>query len=966
MERYPYYQAGRRSSPPLANPARATVPAGVGYGSMYGGEIHVMPTSRHESSHSRGHSTSHRPTVAVPTTTTKYTVRTDPVNRSSSVREVSRSRRSSTMDSAHKRPIIVMTDGTSADRSARSPTRDPYRSSEENQYYKVTQPASSMASRSHTRSSYSGHDHAPYSATLDNDELARLRDRQDVRLPNRSHRHSETKYSQPPARHSTSSVGYGAEGYEYTKPSDLARYDLEHDRPPRRRRESFDREYHRPSVSVASDLSRTYEPSRRGPPPTSRGLDKLNRSAAAGIYDPPEVRMPSIPPGVPAAPLAEARPGRSSTLGVPESAGPRERRSSSRQRPASMYQETLPRSSHHDDYYVARENDLVQRELRDRRTEYYPNDHSAGSHSFSDRVGSRGFGLRVEGSEFDEPRREAEYRDYGDRRSKRDSRHGSDSRDYKRRSDEDLEPPSRDDRLVIDETRPPRESRTRVDEPRDRKADKDAVPVDDADEPKRLRDKVAAGIGIAATAIGIGASGKEKEEKDDKKDKDERDSKEPPRRHKEAVDDRRRHSDEVDPPAALPEKERHKPRRRDHDENDRPELDIVEPPRPRPGRDSPESDLETRERDRRRRDAEARLTGEAVEARGSSSSEEGKPRTRIRRKRASDAFRPNDPADLMDIKAKLAAMEESSKTEAESAYKGSKPSKRVSDSRTVARAASPDGERRAPASPTKRGSQNSDLGLAPPPEDDVRGRELALATPEEKQVRVVSPPRDSDERKPLKGILKAPSSKFPEEANPIREGVAPHKDDKTKADVPPGARWTKISRKLVNPEALTIGKERFEVRDDFVIVLRVLSKEEIQGYTTATAQIREMRTQDHEDRKKDRSHRHRRDRGDDDDDVRDRDREKDREREREKDKERERERDRDRDRERERERDRDRGERDRDRERERERDRDRHRRHRYSDEEDEVPRSLEYHGHHHRSHRERDRERDREPIPADA
>lgn len=94
---------------------------------------------------------------------------------------------------------------------------------------------------------------------------------------------------------------------------------------------------------------------------------------------------------------------------------------------------------------------------------------------------------------------------------------------------------------------------------------------------------------------------------------------------------------------------------------------------------------------------------------------------------------------------------------------------------------------------------------------------------------------------PKKGILKSPTDHFPEGPNPVREGVAPHRDDRTKRDVPPGARWTKISRKLVNPEALTIGKERFEVRDDFVFVLRVLSKEEIEAYTSATSQLRKRR-----------------------------------------------------------------------------------------------------------------------------
>ncbi|KAI0532832.1 hypothetical protein GGR58DRAFT_488844 [Xylaria digitata] len=103
------------------------------------------------------------------------------------------------------------------------------------------------------------------------------------------------------------------------------------------------------------------------------------------------------------------------------------------------------------------------------------------------------------------------------------------------------------------------------------------------------------------------------------------------------------------------------------------------------------------------------------------------------------------------------------------------------------------------------------------------------------RVRFVSPQRDENK---IRGILKNPTPKFPEESIFYREGVAPHKDDQTKKDVPPGARWTKISRKRVNPEALTIRKERFEVRGDHVIVLRVLSREEIEAYATATAEIR--------------------------------------------------------------------------------------------------------------------------------
>lgn len=59
-----------------------------------------------------------------------------------------------------------------------------------------------------------------------------------------------------------------------------------------------------------------------------------------------------------------------------------------------------------------------------------------------------------------------------------------------------------------------------------------------------------------------------------------------------------------------------------------------------------------------------------------------------------------------------------------------------------------------------------------------------------------------------------------------------------KKGIPPGARWTKIDRRLVNPEALEKANERFEERQDFVIVLRVLTKEEIQKLADRTREIR--------------------------------------------------------------------------------------------------------------------------------
>jgi hypothetical protein len=108
-----------------------------------------------------------------------------------------------------------------------------------------------------------------------------------------------------------------------------------------------------------------------------------------------------------------------------------------------------------------------------------------------------------------------------------------------------------------------------------------------------------------------------------------------------------------------------------------------------------------------------------------------------------------------------------------------------------------------------------------------------------KSVQIVEPSREPIV--PVKGILRRPTAKFPEDPEPIREGVAPHKDALKGKDIPVGARWTRIDRRLVNPEALEQAKERFEERMDCVIVLRVLTKEEIQKLADRTKKIRESR-----------------------------------------------------------------------------------------------------------------------------
>ncbi|KAK5082634.1 hypothetical protein LTR05_006514 [Lithohypha guttulata] len=93
----------------------------------------------------------------------------------------------------------------------------------------------------------------------------------------------------------------------------------------------------------------------------------------------------------------------------------------------------------------------------------------------------------------------------------------------------------------------------------------------------------------------------------------------------------------------------------------------------------------------------------------------------------------------------------------------------------------------------------------------------------------------------LKGSLKTPCTvHFPEDPYPTREGVAPFKQVSDE-DIPIGARWTKISREWVNPEALERARERFEETEDYVIVYRVLLRHEIDRLADVTREIRRRR-----------------------------------------------------------------------------------------------------------------------------
>src|SRR5690606_24889293 len=149
--------------------------------------------------------------------------------------------------------------------------------------------------------------------------------------------------------HATIDIG---DQYGYTKPGELAQYDLDHSRSSsvsgrhHRRHESFDH-YARPNIyynperrGFSIETNRSHDQGKsvdthRGPPPTTRGLDKLNRHST--MYEvPPAAPVPPPPSGVAAA-------------------VPRERRGSNRHtRPVSLYQEAPPRPSQTDDFYRPR------------------------------------------------------------------------------------------------------------------------------------------------------------------------------------------------------------------------------------------------------------------------------------------------------------------------------------------------------------------------------------------------------------------------------------------------------------------------------------------------------------------------------------------------------------------------------------------------------------------------------------
>ncbi|GAP88057.1 putative zinc finger protein dhhc domain-containing protein [Rosellinia necatrix] len=902
--------AGRKS--PTFNPARASMPVNIGYNLPYTGELHPVPhavphaapTARYDPSVPRRHDPKTSSSQATPaaTVTTTYVTK-DPVSRSLSR---SNRHRSSTVDTHSGKPIIVTTSHSrphanpshaSGSARATSPPREPYRPNDE-PYYTSVQPASSIRSRSHNRHSYS--QGAPVG-----DEFYRLRERvggvgvggagagagggaplgtaNDVGFwgPGRAstdnfrnprphvlytntphhpaHVATPTHYTAPAYPNTSAVADHEDDFYEYTRPGELVRYDLDHDRDRRSRRDSVDRPYYRPHVNVVNHDAGRYEPPRsRAKPPPSAGLEKFNRAAAAGAYDRPSVTMPAPPAVPPPPPIDTSR--RPALLEAPRSPSGEAR--TARPRPVSLYQDGPTRPLHVDDAYRSRDDERVGRDRRERDDGYR-----------DDNVTIRGFGIRTDAPDQHSGRPAQNY-------DERRPRHEATDRESKRGSDESLVRVRPHDRDATEDRR------LRAEDSRDRNdsgSRRESV--------SRTRDPVNVSLQAGLAALGLApapaigrdetnvsprrrASDEEKEyssrateaSKSREKDSTERKLREDRAAFEQRREPRRDRTESVSgskdrEPGTDTGLELDSERQRDRDYDHPKEPERVRERDPNRGRRERRrehsSEDEGDQRERQRHDGETKSNGSTADKRDASPDDTSN--TGRRRQHPPSAFDPTDTKGLMDLKAELAAREAQTK-EAEKIDGSDAPSTREPTSTTKA------------ASATNGSDKDSESA------NESRGREIVPA--QEKQVRVVSPPREKVEPKPIKGILKTPSARFPEDQNPIREGVAPHKDDYSKKDVPAGARWTKISRKKVNPDALTIGKERFEVRDDFVIVLRVLNKEEIQAYATATAQIREIRRKEMEkdakserysdgeqtrsDEERQRRHRHRQEKEEDD------------------------------------------------------------------------------------------------------
>ena len=602
----------------------------------------------------------------------------------------------------------------------------------------------------------------------------------------------------------------GDDGYSYTDPASMYR-DTE---PAWRRPRAGSLERSSRPTSMIADRPPRSSARELGPPPSTRGFDKINHNIPRAHGRSGSIErsreIPKYEPYPDAAPVLPAR------------------ASSTRQRAPAIHQEPREhrRDTYHDDY------DRRDRDGENRR-------HTADR--FEDReVTSRGFGIAPGVA----PIASSHAHDHHplDRQPIWPAAAPEPARSRPQEASNQYYQPERAEARMPD---------ARIPDPRSSR-DRDLAPPQDSYE-KRSRDREGSNGGFVPAAAGAAAGvaatlGAANYMKSRDKDRDaDRDRDSSGERERE----RRREYDERD------RRDRHDDRRDDRRErrvDDRRDSQLPPPPPPAAAPAAipppvaaaypPPPVAESRPRERRYEDDDRERSSR--KAPSSEGSGDERPRHYVDR----DAERKREAAPK---EAALDPDEEYRRRIQQEAERSSRPTRdrdsdsdrerdrrRRKDDRSRSRDAkdrrvSPPSARDAPSSRyDERSSSVYDASMVQEPESLDRAQDSS-----NRSVQIVTPPKESAPQ--VKGILRKPTSKFPEDPEPIREGVAPHKDALKGKDIPVGARWTRIDRRLVNPEALEQAKERFEERMDCVIVLRVLTKEDIQKLADRTKKIRETR-----------------------------------------------------------------------------------------------------------------------------
>ncbi|KAH7342533.1 hypothetical protein BKA65DRAFT_354794, partial [Rhexocercosporidium sp. MPI-PUGE-AT-0058] len=101
---------------------------------------------------------------------------------------------------------------------------------------------------------------------------------------------------------------------------------------------------------------------------------------------------------------------------------------------------------------------------------------------------------------------------------------------------------------------------------------------------------------------------------------------------------------------------------------------------------------------------------------------------------------------------------------------------------------------------------------------------------------VISVPSNGNPRTSMDSLGTSPRSNVAIKLAPDQQGN----------EIGPDAKWTKINRRLVSPEVLKQDGRRYEARPDFVAVLGVLSRAEIESLASRSHALRQARFQHHQ------------------------------------------------------------------------------------------------------------------------